>query len=527
MMTLGELLARRLDACPHKTALIHNHRTYSYADVGELTAGLTKFFIEHNLPPGSRIASMTKCEPALVATFLAASCARLVFCPVNTSLPVESFRKLITQLHPRGLVIHQEYYEGYQTLLKELFPDLLIIVTGDRITAKVSFDEITTATHGELMLEADPDEPCYLNFTSGSTGEAKAALTTHANMVWNTVASIETFNLTGDDVHLPLFAVHAHPHEIFCRSLATGGVAVLMDSRKPIEILRTIEQYRVTCVMATATLYEFMLPVAAARREQLKTLRIPESGGMVTAPDLIVRFRDQVGVPIYPVWGSTESTGIALAVRPDLSAPAGSVGKPCPHYTVELLTEPEPGTTQLIGDLAGCNQDLRDKLQEVREADGEVGIMVVSGPGIAEGYEFSPPNPESLREHRFVTGDYVRRDSQGFYYFLGRADGQIKVGGLKVFPEEVRQACLSHELIEDAVVVAVPDLLLGQVHAAVLQPRSSELDDLAVKRHLMKRLPSAKLPKFIIFVQSLPRQAGGKYEMTAIRALVADRIGSR
>lgn len=182
-----------------------------------------------------------------------------------------------------------------------------------------------------------PDDCAYLNFTTGSSGFPKGALCTHAHLFWNTRSAVEIFQMTADDVHLCMFASFSHPHEIFCRALYTGASLVLLTEISPKAIAKTIIRHRVTCMMGLAVMYKMM--ARHCKEVALPRLRIAESGGMFTDQEIHRNFLDAFGLPILSVWGSTETSGIALANAPDQYRTDGSMGKPCPCYQVRLVDE--------------------------------------------------------------------------------------------------------------------------------------------------------------------------------------------
>ncbi|MBN2056160.1 long-chain fatty acid--CoA ligase, partial [bacterium] len=265
--------------------------------------------------------------------------------------------------------------------------------------------------------------------------------------------------------------------------------------------------------MASATIYHLLVQYAERGEAGMRTVRIPESGGMPTPHDLVCAFRDTVGQPIYPVWGSTETCGIAFAARPGGDLVPGSVGPPCPYYETRLL-------------------------DQGREAPpGRTGLLHIRGGGVVDGYmppagddppraAATAPGGGFMPDSWFNTGDIMRRDDQDNFFFLGRADGQIKIGGLKVFPEEIRAACLAHDGVRDAVVVARPDALRGQVHAVLVEQVSGTiLNAIEFKHFLGKKLARYKIPKYCIFTRSMPRRDGGKVDLREAADTIDRAIG--
>ncbi|MFH1862504.1 MAG: AMP-binding protein [bacterium] len=211
-----------------------------------------------------------------------------------------------------------------------------------------------------------------------------------------------------------------------------------------------------------------------------------------------------------PVWGSTETTGVALATPPQGDYHRGSLGKPCPGYEVHVQG-------------AGG-----------READvDETGELVISGPGVTQGYFELPEETEKTFHHgACFTGDMVRRDAEGFYHFLGRRSGLLKVAGLKVYPLEVETVLSQHPNIEEAVVIALPDASRGEIPKAFVVPKSTkQLDIKEIRAFCRERLADYKVPQQIEIRSELPRTETGKISRAelaqeALNELADDEVKS-
>jgi long-chain acyl-CoA synthetase len=297
--------------------------------------------------------------------------------------------------------------------------------------------------------------------------------------------------ITGDDVHLIMFASFAHPHELFARPLYTGGSMVLLEEINPKTIARTIREHGVTCMMGLAPMFGLMASHPAVT--DIPMLRIAESGGMFSRPDIIGDFLGKFGVPVLSVWGSTETSGIAIANTPRRYRTDGSAGRACPHYEVRLLDD------------------------EGRDVPvGEDGELAFRGEGVVGGYfggeEFS------ARDGWYLSGDLARQDREGFYYFVERKSGMLKVAGLKVYPLQVELELMRHEGIAEVAVLGVEDRLRGVVPKAYIVPREGytlDFDD--VRKFCKGRMADYMIPRQVEFRDSLPRIGSGKINKKALK----------
>lgn len=498
-MTLVEMLERNASQTPDKVALISHDGTYSYGLLNETVNRVADGLLRLGIERGDRVAFMMPRIPELIIGFLAVAKAGAVAAPVNFDLPVDSIALTLKRMSPKAVIADGQFLDLALNAADSASVPVRIAVHPAKRDADVytpwnEFLEDGSVKNPGLAIKGD--DVVYLNYTSGSTGESRGAVTTHLNIYWNTLASVEALSLTSNDVHLCMFAPFAHPHELFARALFLSGTIVLVDKISPKGIAEAISDNKVSCMMGLAPMYENLLELLEYKAYNLSSLRIPESGGMFTRPELMQRFREKVGVSIVPVWGSTETTGIAIAVRPVEGAPDGSVGRVCPYYDVRVIDDNGNETPS-----------------------GEVGEMIFKGAGVVSGYyETGVNNASYFKDGWYHSADFVRRDAEGFYYFVDRKSGMMKVAGLKVYPSEVESAINAHPFVKESAVVAVKDHLRGEVPKAVVVLKDGcELTTKALLRHCKTIVASYKAPRVVEFVQALPKTNSGKINKKALQ----------
>lgn len=488
-MTLVEVLERNAKEIPEKTAIIFHDTRISYRELNQTVNRLANEFIDMGLKKGDTVGLMLPRIPELVISFLASIKAHGIAVPINFELTDKNIKTILQSISPLCLVVHSSFFNlAQQSIPHDL--QIPIIVVGDFHEKCISWNDIVKkGKTGNPGLDSKADDIVYLNYTSGSTGSSKGAVTTNSNVYWNTIASIESLGLRREDVHLCMFAPFAHPHEIFARPLYLGGTMVLIDKKYPKSLAEAIDNYRVTCVMGLAPIYENLLEVLEHRDYDLSSLKIPESGGMYTRPDLIKRFNQRFGVPVIPVWGSTETTGIALANRPGEYMPQGSVGKPCVSYEVKIVDED------------GCELPSE-----------ETGEMIFKGPAVVQGYYHDIENSQqSFKGGWYYSGDLGKKDGDGYFSFVERKSGMMKVAGLKVYPQEIERVLMDHPDVKEVAVVSVKDRLRGEVPKAVIVSKGErKLTEKEVLTFCRERMAHYKLPRIIEIRESLPKIGSGK-----------------
>jgi benzoate-CoA ligase len=282
--------------------------------------------------------------------------------------------------------------------------------------------------------------------------------------------------------------------------LVTGATAVLLDARPtPDAVKRVLDTYRPTLFFGVPTLYAMMLnseclPVVSGSR-----LRRCVSAGEALPEAVLRRWRERVRVEILDGIGSTEMLHIFLSNVPGAVRP-GSSGRVVPGYAVRLLNE------------AGGEVE-----------DGEMGDLWVSGPSSAVGYWNQRAKTRETFQGRWVrAGDKYRRDADGFYTHCGRGDDMLKVGGIYVSPVEVESALVAHDAVVETAVVGEPDSDgLTKPKAYVVLAAGWEPSEELARRlveYVRSTLAEFKRPRWIEFVEALPRTPTGKLQRYRLRS---------
>jgi len=336
----------------------------------------------------------------------------------------------------------------------------------------------------------DPDEEVYLNVTSASTGQPKVAATTHRQLLANTAGVCSTLGLTPDDVHMSLFGVIGHPHELFMRGLYLGGTTVLTDHTYPRNILSMVSEGGVTVLMGLPPQLDSIGRLCSRDDVDISTLRMAEAGGMYVSEGMMELFKQRTGVDLFPVWGSTETSGVAL------------VG--------------EPGGCCFTRIVEGYSAELRDQDGVTLDGDDR-GELWLSGEAVVSRYLGDrSATAENFRDGWYRTGDLFERRGDRLE-FLGRRGGLIKAAGLKVYPLEVELAILRHPDVDDVCVVGTDHPARGEMASAFILPRPGrEISASGMRYFLQSHLDEHKIPRVFNFVRSLPRTPSGKVDRRAV-----------
>lgn len=490
-MTLVKLLRNAVGLNPDKPAVIQDKRILRYCDLYQQACALSVCLLDGGLEKGGRVGLLLEKSPDVIICFLGVAMAGGVVFPIDSNQQESTIGYVLDLTGPSALIVDQKFLP--------LVPEKIlcgrktkIIVTGSTPSGSGQYslsDVFARRESTEPALEIKDDDLVYLNFTSGTTGVPKGAVTTHANIYWNTKSAVESLGLLPDDSHICMFPVSLHPHELFARSLYLGGTAVLTEGISPKAVAKAISDHSVTCMMAVATIYAELVRLRSAGAYDIGSMRVAESGGMHITPPLAEALRKAFPVPVVPVWGSTETTGIAIANYAGEEMKPGSVGRVMPYYQARLLNE------------------------DGEEADdGEIGQLTLAGPGVCGGYfRNDEETAKHMKDGWVHTGDLMKRDTDGHHFFINRESRMIKVAGTRVYPSQVERVIELHKDVLEVAVVRARDKSRGEVPRAVIVLKDGiDGDKASIRRHCEKMLSRQKVPRIIDFVEELPKSPSGK-----------------
>ena len=376
------------------------------------------------------------------------------------------------------------------------FAHLLLAGEADRA---LSLSALMERASEELTPEATgPNDPAFMMYTSGTTGQPKGVLHGHRWIIGtgDPITKVMTKLGPGDICFQPqdwsfIYALGCN----FLYPFLSGAAVVLPPGRfDPEETFATIERYRVTVFCAVPTIYRLMLAVSGAeRRYRLGSLRMGVSAGEPLPADTFKEWQERFGVTIYDGIEQTESH-IFLANRVGMPIKPGSMGKPLPGYEVAVLDD--DGKPRPVG---------------------EPGHLVIGNdhPGLTLGYYRDPERWAQVnREGWYDTKDFASVDADGYYWYVSRSDDLIKSRAYLISPKEVESAIMEHPAVLEAGVVGVPDPMTGQkVRAYVtLKPGFAASPVLAeeLKGHTKRVIAPYKAPQEVEFVAELPKTLTGK-----------------
>jgi benzoate-CoA ligase len=485
-----DLIAPNLAARPGKTAIIDVRGAVTYAELADRIDRMAGAFAALGIARGDRILLCLLDTRDFPTVFLGAIKVGVIPVPLNTLLTVDDYQWILSDSGAKAVFVTGELADkwtatdGIRFISSEggPWPDLENILAG--------------ATPLRQAADTSRDETAFWLYTSGSTGRPKGAMHRHGSLrLTATLYGLGTAGFREDDVVLSV------AKQFFAYGLgnaltfpyAAGATTVLhRDRAVPQIITDLIAEHKVTILGGVPTFYAGWL---ASDPSALPSLRLGLSAGEALPAHLGDAFRAKFGADIIDGLGSTEMLHIFVSQRPG-AVRYGCTGKPVDGYRVRVVND------------AG-----------VDAATGEVGDLHVCGPTSAHAYWQNPEkSAASFQGEWTVTGDKYVADHEGWLTYAGRGDDMLKVGGIYVSPIEVEEALSSHADVIEAAVVGAPDGDdLIKPHAYIVLREGAAPDEAALKAHVKARLAPFKYPRWISFVDELPKTATGKIQRFQLR----------
>jgi benzoate-CoA ligase family protein len=488
-----------------KVAIYCGDERVTYADLYARACAFGRALKALGIGREDRVLLALDDTPTFPVAFLGALRAGAVPVPVNPLYRAADHRYFVEDSGARVVVTERAHVAKLIEALDTSAEPVVLVAAGGAAAGALALEDLLAAYRGELPpADTHRDDMAFWLYSSGSTGKPKGVV----HLQHDIPSTCETYGrhvlqISEADVVFARVLFHAYGlGNAISFPYAVGASTVLSPGRAtPQGILQTIERFRPTLFFGVPTLYGAILSDPTAARRDLSSLRLCVSAAEPLPPETWRRWRDAFGLPILDGIGSTEMLHIfcsntLAALRP------GSSGKPVPGYDLKILDE--------SGRPVGV---------------GRVGDLYVAGDSAAPFYWHQPhKSAQTMRGEWVFTGDRYRVDGEGFYWYEGRSDDMIKVGGEWVSPIEIENVLMEHPAVQEAAVVGVPVEGIMRIKASVVlaagQPPSPGLvADL--QQWCKGRLQRYQYPHRVEFVVDLPRTVTGKIQRFKLREAAA------
>lgn len=477
------------------TALIGNGRRRTYKELADWTNRIAHALVEdYGVKPGNRILIRSANNPAMVACWLAATKAGAVVVNTMPMLRATELAKIVDKAEVSLALCDTRLMDELTHCAKD--SQFLEKVIGFDGTANHDAELDRIALNKPVLFDAidtGRDDVALLGFTSGTTGEPKATMHFHRDLL--VIAdgyAKEVLGVTPDDVFVgsPPLAFTFGLGGLAIFPLRFGAAATLLESATPPNMIDIIHTYKATICFTAPTAYRAML-AAMEEGADLSSLRVAVSAGETLPPPVYEMWREKTGKPILDGIGATELLHIFISNRLGHSQP-GATGTPVTGYEAKVVD---------------------DQMNEMPR--GETGKLAVRGPTGCR-YLDDARQGDYVRDGWNITGDAFMQDENGVFHFVARADDMIISAGYNIAGPEVEAALLAHADVAECGVIGAPDEERGQiVEAHIVLSEGVSADEATIKRlqdHVKATIAPYKYPRSVKFIESLPKTQTGKVQ---------------
>jgi acetyl-CoA synthetase len=491
-------------------------RDLTFGDLFDETNRFASVLSSLGVEKGDRVYCLMGRVPELYVVGLGTLKNRSVFCPLFSAFGPEPIRARMSIGQAKVLVTTRLLYERKVAAIRAQLPDLehVLLVDGDSaIEGTDDYATLMAAASPQFEIQpTDPEDLALLHFTSGTTGTPKGAIHVHQAVVAHHATGKIALDLHPDDVYW----CTADPGWVTGTSYGiiaplTNGVTMVVDEGDfdPTRWYGILEQERVSVWYTAPTAIRMMMKSgsAMARERQYPALRFLASVGEPLNPEGVVWGQEAFGLPFHDNWWQTETGGIMIANYASMDIRPGSMGRPLPGIEAAIVHRTEDGGAAVV---------------EAPDEEGELALRP-GWPSMFRGYWNEPERYQKcFAGGWYLTGDLARRDADGYFWFIGRADDVIKSSGHLIGPFEVESMLIEHPAVAEAAVIGKPDPVAMEVVKAFVALKDGYEPSEALRKELLafsrKRLGAVVAPKEIDFLPALPRTRSGKIMRRLLKA---------
>jgi long-chain acyl-CoA synthetase len=504
---------------PGKAAINFYGLEISYADLDTLTDRFASYLISKGLNKGDRVALYMQNCPQYTICQIGSHKAGAIVVPCGPMFKAWELEEELTQTGTKTIVCQDELFPYvHEAAAKCRFDRIIVTGFSDFLPKSPSFPihesmtkprikypetvELKEILEKQECLSLFPqlamEDPCLLQFTSGTTGLPKGAILTHANQLYKTAAMAMVYKCGADDLMLTAMPTFHIAGMLFGLTvpLYAGGTAVVLSRYDPVATALAISNLKCTKMYGTVSMYVPMMKMPQTASLDLTSLRtsLATSFGMILTDEIMESWRNFThgGVMVEAAYGLSETH-------------TGDTFSPLDKPRIGSVGIPQSGTDIKIMDFDDPNKEMKP---------GEIGEITIESPGVFKGYwGRDEATREALRDRRVYTGDMGRFDEDGYLYFLGRKKEMIKASGYAIAPEEVEGFLMRHPAVSEAACIPIPDPIKGESVKAFIVLNSEFVGKVTqdeIINWAKGKMAVYKCPSVIDFRAELPKNPTGK-----------------
>ena len=501
-MNLRLMLAEAAARYGEKTVIVLGDRRLSYAELDEASNKLANALVKIGVSKGDRVTMLLPNIPEFAIIYYGIIKIGAIAVPLDVRYKLDELASIFGNCQPKALISESSYLEPIAPALPRFKSiEHVIDLTANDEGQFLSYQEITTASSAQRVEVAlEPDDIANIVYTSGPTSHPKGVMLSHQSIIMEAASGGVGFQQTDRDVvmlyALPLY--HSFGLIIMLlTSIYEGSAVVIVPGLSIGRVMEAIEKERGTIFMGVPPAY--VAAVNMAEKEGIKydlsSLRLCATGGSALPIDIAQRFKEYYGLDIVQFWGLTEAVAHNTCQYPDNTKKLASVGKALSVWKVKIVDE-----------------------NDEELPPNQPGEVIISGP-IMKGYYNDPQaTAEVMKDGWLYTGDIGQIDEDGDLFIVGRKKEMILVSGQNVFPIDIEEVLYTHPKVAEAAVIGVPDPKRGETVRAVISLKEGKiLSEQEIKSFCREHMADYKVPRQIIFMDSLPKTASGEIRREDLR----------
>ena len=498
-MNLVDAFGNSVHKHRQKTALYWGEQKYSFAELWSQSRHVAqKLQSEFKVKPGERVGLWLKNCPEFVPAFFGILQAGAVVVPINNFLKSEEVNYILGDAGCDVIITDDELGSHFRSLVAHR-PQLQLFNISKLVESEARNGERgTPELHKPAKNERDSTKLAVLIYTSGTTGRPKGAMLSHGNLLHNVESCRIVLKTVESDrfaVLLPMF--HSYMLTVgMLLPLLVGGSMILVKSLHPVRnvVLEVLDKHA-TVLPAIPQFYRSLVNVPG---HIPFPLRICISGAAPLPVQVLKEFEAKFHIPLIEGYGLSEASPVVTKNPLDGTRKPGSIGLPIPNVDVSIQDEQ--------------GQEL---------GAGQIGDVCVRGSNVMLGYWNQPDeSAKALRNGWLLTGDIGYRDEEGYYFITDRKKDMLLVNGINVYPREIEEIIYQFPGVKEAAVIGKPDSRRGEQPIAFIAANEGQhVEEKALQQFVRKKLADYKVPRRVVQVPALPRNATGKILKTALREM--------
>ena len=504
-MNLIELAEQNYTRFGERVSVIFEDKEYTNIEMLQFSKKLANGLKNLGVGPGDKVVVMLLNCPEVLISYQGILRAGGIIVPVLFLLGEREIAHILRNSESVAIITSKDFLDKIDKDRDSI--DTLrhvIIVEDEDLPGTIRFWELVDgSSEVSISIQTKEDDLAVILYTAGTTGTPKGVMLNHKNLYSNAVSLASTVDVEPDNVGLNVLPLsHSYGLTVMNTGYMFENKAVMMPWFDTEETFKLIEKYRVTGFAGVPAMFAIMLNSAEADKYDLSSLKRCGSGSAPLPVEILRGFQERFDCTIREGYGLSEAAPVVSTHYPDRPQKPGSIGQPIPGVEVKIVDE-------------------KDSSVPV----GETGELLVKGPNVSPGYyRLSEETAETFRNGWLYTGDMARMDEDGYLYIVERKKDLIIRGGFNIYPRDVEEVLYEHSAVLDAAVIGLPDPVMGEeVKAFVVLREGQTASQQDIIDHCQRHLGKYKCPKYVEFIDTMPRNPIGKILRKELRQRNANK----